>query len=135
MDTTFQVSVDEDACRRFEAARRAGRPEAAEAVAREKAAAVRDARRPPEAQMSLSNIPLAHREWLAGKVGRAAVLLRECPPALRGWEWRHLERLANASRPPLRLHVPNRTAVAYSPDGDRLAAGVYPVGGVLVWDA
>lgn len=38
-------------------------------------------------------IALAHREWLAGNVDHARLLLDHCPPPLRRWEWHYLSQL------------------------------------------
>lgn len=43
-------------------------------------------------------LDLARREWLDGNTARAQVLLGECPDALRGFEWRLLDRLVRGAR-------------------------------------
>ena len=52
-------------------------------------------RREAEFSLYLHRIGLASREWSAGNVGHAERLLDECPPELRGWEWRHLKSLCH----------------------------------------
>jgi eukaryotic-like serine/threonine-protein kinase len=84
---------------------------------------------------------LAHREWAAGNLGRAELLLDECRPAagrpdLRHWEWNYLNRLCRAG--PLTLSVLGKGggawSVAFAPDGRSIAAG-YGDGVIRVWDA
>ena len=93
----------------------------------------------------LQQIAFAEREWSANEVGRANQLLDGCPKELRNWEWHYLKRLCrgslltlrgagrNAQGPLIRGISPNVNAVAYSPDGERLAAG--REAGVRIWHA
>ena len=50
-------------------------------------------------------------------------LLNDCPPDLRGWEWRYLHRLCDASLATLRGHTDHVVTVAVSPDSTRIASG------------
>jgi WD40 repeat protein len=79
----------------------------------------------------------AHAEWQAGNLYRADRLLAECPEELRGWEWRYLYRLCHAQRQTYRGHARQMswpiTAVAFSPDGRRVAS-LDRGGLVKVWD-
>ncbi len=100
----------------------------------EKAAAV-EARRERESQLYLSNIPLAHAEWLAGNVGRAVQLVNECPPELRGWEWHYLKRQLGSGLLTLVGQATDISSLAYSPDGKLLATACPSDRTVYVWDA
>src|SRR5262249_51801645 len=67
-------------------------------------------------------IALAQQARAAGDAARAEELLDECPARRRGWEWRYLK--AARDRGPLRLrgHTREVRAVAFSPEGRRLAS-------------
>ena len=98
-----------------------------------------DQRREAEFSLYLHRIGLAAREWSAGNVGHAEHLLDECPPELRGWEWRHLKSLCH--RDVLTIghqrdgeRSSTVVAVAYSPDGRRLVSADRN-GDVVIWDA
>src|SRR5262249_14204479 len=91
-------------------------------------------RRRAEQQFYLSNVALAHREWLAGDARRVEELLNECPRHLRGWDWHYLKKQPNTSLLPLLDHAPNTvSSVAFSPDGQRVASAA--ADGARVWDA
>ena len=96
-------------------------------------------RREAEFSLYLHRIGLAAREWSAGNVGHAERLLDECPPELRGWEWRHLKSLCH--RDVLTIghqrdgeRSSTVVAVAYSPDGRHLVSSDRN-GDVVIWDA
>ena len=86
------------------------------------------------------SVVLAYHEWQNGNVGHAAKLLKECPPALRNWEWRYVSRLCNSAVLVCEGHSTHVTSVTYSPDGRYLAsaAGLWGTGNpgeVKLWDA
>jgi WD40 repeat protein len=78
-------------------------------------------------------IALAEREWSANNLSRMQQLLEECPPDLRGWEWRYLNRLRYKTLPPL-CHGGAVLCAVFSPDGQRIASSEQK-GWVKVWDA
>jgi WD40 repeat protein/serine/threonine protein kinase len=67
-------------------------------------------------------LAVAHREWLANNVARSRQILGECPADLRHWEWRYLNRLCHAEQVAFRGHTQEVAAVAFSPDGNRVAS-------------
>ena len=49
-------------------------------------------RRRAESFLYFHRMALAEREWTANNIDRVERLLEDCPPSLRGWEWRYLKR-------------------------------------------
>jgi WD40 repeat protein/serine/threonine protein kinase len=105
-----------------------------DALANEQAALAneRDARAKERKTLSRHAIALAHREWLANNVARAAEILDECPAELRHWEWHYLRRICATDVLTLRGDI--NTPVALSPDGGRVAA-FRADRSIVVWDA
>jgi WD40 repeat protein/serine/threonine protein kinase len=77
-------------------------------------------------------ITVAHRE-LADNPAAALQALGECPEDLRGWEWHYLMRLTRIE-PLVWQDKAEVNAVAFSPDGERLATGGGD-GSVKVWNS
>ena len=84
-------------------------------------------------------ILLADRALAAGNTPRLREFLESCPAELRHWEWHYLnDRLVHPEHTALTLTGPEQpvTSVAFSPDGEFLAAASGDVGPkheVLVW--
>jgi WD40 repeat protein/serine/threonine protein kinase len=126
-------------------AQRAGaelsRVAAIEAADRAEAArkAEADQRDSTERLLYFRDIALAHHEYLANNIERAVQLLDACRTDRRGWEWDYLNRLCHQEV--LSLQYNDRLlALAFSPDGSRIAAGTglwgsNEPGEVRVWDA
>lgn len=114
-----------------QAAREAAQDDRAKAEAAARAAA--EALERERFTSYIYRLALAQREWSAGDVTRARQLLDECPENLRGWEWRYVRRLCNTEQVTFRGHAGEATAVAFSPDGRRIAS--VAAAGVRVWDA
>ncbi|MBI4614662.1 MAG: serine/threonine protein kinase, partial [Planctomycetes bacterium] len=82
------------------------------------------ARRDLEATLYRNRVALAYHECLANNVTRAAELLDACPVALRGWEWRHLDRVCRGSSlVGGRVHHGAVRSLKFFPDGKRLVSG------------
>jgi WD40 repeat protein/tRNA A-37 threonylcarbamoyl transferase component Bud32 len=75
----------------------------------------------------------SYAEWLAGNADPDR-LLSECDPESRGWEWHYLRRLFQVRQlATLHGHADSVLAVAFSPDGSRIASASAD-GMVKVWD-
>jgi len=80
-----------------------------------------------------NRIALAEREWLASNIGRARMLLRECKPELRSWEWHYLNRLCHADLLTLRGHDAPIHGLSFSPDGQHILSASSDQA-VKIWD-
>ena len=120
---------------RQEASERARREAAAHARERDAHRRTDDAREAAEQTLYFHRIALADRERIMNNIGGADRLLAECPEALRHWEWQYLSRVCHLERSTIRGWEGPISAVAWSPDGTRIAAagtGVFPV---IIWDS
>jgi hypothetical protein len=75
-----------------------------------------------ESTLYYQTIDLAEQARAAGQVRLAEQLLRDCKPALRGWEWHYLNRL-RYGRTPAVEHPSHLFTLAVSPGGRLVAVG------------
>jgi WD40 repeat protein/serine/threonine protein kinase len=86
-----------------------------------------------EVQVYKSRVALAFQEWQQVDARSSQALLRDCPPALRGWEWNYVNRLSHLHErefPPFKNSL---AAIAVRPDGGAFALADVQ-GGVIVYD-
>jgi eukaryotic-like serine/threonine-protein kinase len=69
-----------------------------------------------ERQLYINRVNRALGEWREGNVALAQSLLEQCPPALRGWEWDHCQRLCHLEELTIRGHRWPIFSLAFSPD-------------------
>jgi WD40 repeat protein/serine/threonine protein kinase len=77
---------------------------------------------------------LAEREWSDSNVGRTEQLLDDCPPLLRGWEWRYLKRQCQTDLKTIHAFPTQAMGVAFSPDDQHVATTGYEDNGVRIWN-
>jgi WD40 repeat protein/serine/threonine protein kinase len=108
--------------REAETARQAA--ETARQAAETARAAEQEQRKTAETYLYYNKIVLAEREWTSGNVGRVKELLQQCPPDVRGWEWRYLDQLCR--RELASVQGPDditRGVASFSPDGKWVVSG------------
>src|SRR5262249_55839334 len=84
-----------------------------------------------------ARIPQAHNAWVNGNLPLARRLLAEQAPAdgrpdFRGFEWDYLDALFRREGEEMARHPGGANAVAFSPDGERLASAGAD-GKILLW--
>ncbi|MCI0460436.1 MAG: protein kinase, partial [Gemmataceae bacterium] len=123
---------------------------AAEAQARDEAGKARRlatderrARQEARRNLYVANLRLAQQAWENAQVEYMVQLLKDAERRqpgdedLRGFEWHYLWRLGHPEVQTLQEHTGQVTSVAFSPDGQRLAAASNdgPIGMVKIWEA
>ncbi|QEH35647.1 Serine/threonine-protein kinase PrkC [Aquisphaera giovannonii] len=93
----------------------------ANAKAREQTRIARDRVEDLRRRDYIDRVNLAYRECLANNVAQALKLLDGCPEDLRGWEWAYVSRQCHLDLHTYREPGAAINAVAFSPDGRRLA--------------
>ena len=79
-----------------------------------------------------AKLALATAKVESGQLSRAREILASCPPHLRHWEWYWLNNSGEAEPKVLEGHLTEVTALAFTPDGQRLVTA--HLGAPLVWD-
>ena len=92
-----------------------------------------------ESFLYFHRMALAEREWSANNIDRVDRLLEDCPPRLRGWEWRYLKRQCHHDLLSLYHSRPSPqsrtvTCIRFGADG-RTFATASKDGTVRLWDA
>ncbi len=134
----FAVLAD-DARARAEAARSAEAEQRAHAtqmqqLAQQRALEADGSRRAAEYDAYLANLVAAQSALASYNPDAASGYLQSCAARLRNWEWAHLDAGLDGALIVLDGGGGQVSAVAYSPDGSRLATGSR-AGVVRVWDA
>jgi WD40 repeat protein len=80
-----------------------------------------NALREADATLTTQRVTLAQHEWLARDLDRGDQLLEECKPEFRQWEWHYVKGLCHPLLRRIHGHAGKPTAVAFSPDGTRVA--------------
>jgi len=81
----------------------------------------------------VNSIQLADAKYGEANIRRVRELLESCPADLRGWEWNHLNYIADQALMTLRGHSDGVFGMAVSPDGKRIvSSGVDKT--IRVWD-
>jgi WD40 repeat protein/serine/threonine protein kinase/tetratricopeptide (TPR) repeat protein len=71
----------------------------------------------------INRLDRAYREVQDDNVALAEDLLHGCPVERRGWEWHYVKRLCHPERFSLEAPAGSLSAIAFSPDGRRIATG------------
>jgi WD40 repeat protein/tRNA A-37 threonylcarbamoyl transferase component Bud32 len=74
-----------------------------------------------EGALAANRVLLAHHEWSFQDLERVDRLLDDCKPEFRGWEWHYLKGLCHPLLRRIHGDAGLPTAVAFSPDGRRVA--------------
>jgi hypothetical protein len=89
----------------------------------------------------INRVNRAYREIQDNNLALAEDLLHSCPTERRGWEWHYVKRLCHPERLSVEAPAGCNSAIAFSPDGRRIATGTggHFVSGkdgptVVLWD-
>jgi WD40 repeat protein len=95
----------------------------AQTTAVEEAHSARRANADAQANLYFSNILFVQRQLAADRLDKVEELLDVCPSARRRWEWDYCKRCCRTELLDFRADSQGVAALAFSPDGKRLACG------------
>ncbi len=131
--TSTTMYAKAESARQEEATAREGaeqarlRAEQAEKAAKDKAEELRRS-------LYVNSIQLADAKHQQGDTKTVRTLLESCPNDLRGWEWNHLNYIADQARMVLRGASYEVVHPVFSPDGKLIASGGWDKS-IKIWDA
>ena len=110
------------------------RAEKAEKVAQQQRQLAEESAESYRRSLYVNSIQLADAKHRQGDTKAVRTLLESCPNDLRGWEWNHLDYIADQARMVLSGASMNVVHPVFSPDGKLIASGGWGKS-IKIWDA